>query len=120
MKFEHALSPATVKVFRAGVEQLNTLRLEQLRALGLAKEAEMQSAAVQASISNQVAIIEQTEGLPAPVRPYQLSADCTKLIGEVPDTPIAAPRPAPVVELAPAIAEPAGQVNGVDHSAMEV
>jgi hypothetical protein len=124
MKFEHTLSPATVKVFRAGVEQLNTLRLEQLRALGLAKEAEMQSAAVQASISNQVAIIEQTEGLPAPVRPYQLSADCTKLIGEVPDTPAAGlPRvPAPVVELAPAIAEPAGQVNGqvngVDHSAM--
>ena len=114
MKFEHALSPAAVAVFRAGVEQLNTLRLEALRGLGLAKEAEMQSAAVQQSISNQVAIIEQTEGLPAPSRPYQLSADCTKLIGEVPDKPAAAPL-AP--SLVPAIVEPAGKVNGVDHSA---
>ena len=116
MKFEHTLSPAAVKVFRAGVEQLNALRLEQLRALGLAKEAEMKSAALQQTISDQVSIIEQTEGLPAPVRPYQLSMDCTKLVGEVPDTPAAAPiaERAPVVELVPA---PAGQVNGVDHSA---
>jgi hypothetical protein len=113
MKFEHTLAPAAVAVFRAGVERLNTLRLEQLRGLGLAKEAEMQSAALQQTISDHVSIIEQTEGLPAPVRPYQLSADCAKLIGEVPDTPAAAP----VVELAPAIAEPAGQVNGVDRSA---
>ena len=111
MKFEHTLSPAAVAVFRAGVERLNTLRLEQLRGLGLAKEAEMQSAALQQTISDHVAIIEQTEGLPAPVRPYQLSADCAKLIGEVPDAAPAAP-----VELAPSIAEPAGQVNGVDRS----
>lgn len=110
MKFEHTLSPAAVKVFRAGVEQLNTLRLEQLRGLGLAKEAEMQSAALQASISNHVAIIEQTENLPAPVKPYQLSMDCTKLIGEVPDTPAPvepiAPAAAPVVDRVPA------KVNG--------
>jgi len=112
MKFEHTLSPAAVAVFRAGVEQLNALRLEQLRGLGLAKEAEMQSAAVQQSISQQVTIIEQTENLPAPSRPYQLSADCTKLIGEVPDKPAAAP-----LAIVPAIVEPAGKVNGVDHSA---
>ena len=114
MKFEHALSPAAVKVFRAGVEKLNELRLEQLRALGLSKEAEMQSAALQQSISTQVAIIEQTEGLPASVRPYQLSIDCTKLIGEVPDTPAAAPtgEPAAAPELVPAIVKPAGKANG--------
>ena len=108
MKFEHTLSPAAVQIFRNAVEQLNTLRLEQLRALGLAKEAEMQSAAVQQSVSTQVAIIEQTEGLPAPSRPYQLSIDCTKLIGEIPEpnaTPAIA-EPAPVVELVPA------KVNG--------
>jgi hypothetical protein len=109
MKYEHTLSPAAVKVFRAGVEQLNNLRLEALRGLGLAKEAEMQSAALQQSISNQVAIIEQTEGLPAPLRPYQLSLDCTKLVGEIPDT--AAPSGEPAAALAPAFVKPA-KVNG--------
>jgi len=117
MKFEHTLSPAAVAVFRAGVEQLNTLRLEQLRGLGLAKEAEMQSAALQSSISNQVAIIEQTEGLPAPLRPYQLSADCTKLIGEVPDKPAATP-PHELAEPAAAPIAPA-KVNGADRKGVE-
>jgi len=113
MKFEHTLSPAAAQLFRNGVEKLNALRLEQLRALGLAKEAEMKSDSLQQTITDQVAIIEQTEGLPAPLRPYQLSLDCSKLIGEVPDKPAAAPvvEPAPVVELVPA------KVNGADHSA---
>jgi len=121
MRFEHTLSPAACKLFRAGVERLNTLRLEQLRALGLAKEAEMQSAALQQTISDQVSIIEQTEGLPAPIRPYQLTVDCAKLVADIPDTPAAAPAtPASsrVVELAPAAA-PAGQINGVDHGVVE-
>jgi len=119
MKFEHTLSPAATKLFRAGVEKLNTLRLEQLRALGLAKEAEMQSAALQQTISDQVSIIEQTEGLPAPLRPYQLSIDCSKLVGEIADTPAAAPASSRVVELTPAIPAPAAApvVNGVDHGA---
>ena len=108
MRFEHTLSPAAAAIFKAGVEQLNTCRLEQLRALGLAKEAEMQSAVIQQTISQHVAVIQQTEGLPAPVGAYQLSMDCTKLVGEVADKPAAAPA------LVQPIAEPAAveRVNG--------
>jgi len=132
MKFEHTLSPAAAQLFRNGVERLNALRLEQLRALGLAKEAEMKSDSLQQTITDQVAIIEQTEGLPAPVRPYQLSMDCTKLIGEVPDKPAAASNSLAIVEPQPIMpapllpvmdSAPAGQVNekvnGVDRSGAE-
>jgi len=112
MKFEHTLSPAAVQVFRAGVEELNKQRLEYLRALGLAKETEMRSATLQETLSQQVTVIQQMEGLPVPLTPYQLNADCTKLVGEVADKPAAAPAPAIVTP-----AEPGNVtlINGADH-----
>jgi hypothetical protein len=94
MQYEHKLSPAAAQSFKSAVERLNELRMEYLRALGLAKEAETQSSALQTALGQQLAIIEQTEGLPRPVRPYALSQDCTKLVGEVADRPEPAPRPA--------------------------
>lgn len=112
MKYEHKLSPAAASSFKAAVERLNELRLEYLRALGLAKEAEQQSAALQQAIGQQLAIIQEVDGLPAPVRPYALSQDCTKLVGEVPDRP-AAERP--VIVPVPVL-EPEVLVNGVDRA----
>src|SRR4030095_811254 len=81
MRYEHTLSPAASQSFMSAVEQLNGLRLEYLRALGLAKEAEQQSAALQSAIGQQLAIIEQTDGLPRSSKAYQLNAECTKVVG---------------------------------------
>ena len=111
MKYEHTLSPAAAQSFKAAVEQLNGFRLEYLRALGLAKEAEQASAALQSAIGQQLAFIQDAEGLPRPVRPYQLNADCTKLVGEVADSAEPAPRPA----IVPA-RDPEVLVNGADHA----
>ncbi len=76
----------------------------------------MQTASVQQTLSDQVKIIQRTDNLPQPIRPYVLNADCTKLVGEIPD-------PAPAAELQPAIVEPAepviAKVNGAagaDHA----
>jgi hypothetical protein len=115
MVYEHKLSPAAAQSFKSAVEQLNGLRLEYLRALGLAKEAEQQSAALQSALGQQIAIIEQTDGLPAPVRPYALSQDCTRLVGEVPDRPAAVERPVSISGIGPAH-EPEVLVNGADHA----
>lgn len=112
MKFEHTLSPAAASIFKAGVEQLNQCRLEQLRALGLAKEAEMQSAAIQQIISQHVAVIQQTEGLPAPASgSYQLSADCTRLVAEVADKPAPA-NVQPIAGVAASSPAAAERING--------
>lgn len=115
MQYEHKLSPAAAQSFKSAVERLNELRMEYLRALGLAKEAETQSSALQAALGQQLAIIEQVEGLPRPVRPYALSQDCTKLVGEVPDRP-AEPAPAMASGYAGPALTPEVLVNGVDRA----
>lgn len=110
MRYEHTLAPAAAQSFKAALEQLDALRREMLQALGAAKEIEMRSAALQLAVGQQLAIIQETEGLPRPVSPYQLSADCTKLIGEVPDRPAEPFKPA-IVPIQPEVL-----VNGADHA----
>ena len=111
MRFEHTLSPIVQKSIHGAIEQLNTQRAEYLRALGIAKELETQLQALQQAVSQQLAMVQLIDGLPVPIQPYQLSADGTKLIGEVPD-----PAPAPAAVL-PIVAAPEGGqafVNGAD------
>jgi hypothetical protein len=66
---------------------LRELRERYLAALGQAKELEFQSVLCQQSLSQALKLVEETEGLPAPIAPYRLSADGLALIGEVADAP---------------------------------
>lgn len=90
MRIEHKLPPAARAAAEAGIKELNELRTRYLAALGMAKEFEMRVETVRAAIGQQLAIIQETEGLPQPLAPYQLSADGSLMIGEIPDTPPAA------------------------------
>ncbi len=112
MKIEHTLSPTLQATFRELTKQSGQLRAAQLQALGQAKEAELQQVILQTTYANQIQIIQATEQLPESIRPYQLSEDGTKLIGETADKPAAAPNaPAPVIDAIPQL------VNGsaVEH-----
>jgi hypothetical protein len=121
MRIEHKLSPAMQAYMRRGVEQLNRFRQQYLQLLGQAKEVEMAKEALQKAMSEQLGMIQQTEGLPTPIQPYQLSEDGTKLVGEIADSPaatasdeaatIAAPSPA-VNELLDSIERSAIERNG--------
>jgi hypothetical protein len=111
MKIEHTLNPTMQAYVRAGIDEVNRLRREYWQFLGQAKEAEMAAAVLQAKLSEQLGLIQQSEGLPAPIAPYRLNDDATKLIGEVPDPAPAAVEPvmaAPYVNGVPRVAEHAG------------
>lgn len=85
MRIEHKLSPAVTAYARRSIEQLKQLRTQHLIALGQAKEAELQHSLVQQALAQHLAVIEESEHLPASSRPYVLSEDGSMLIGEVED-----------------------------------
>lgn len=85
MKIEHTLDPATVQFAAGIVRQLNAKRAEYLAFLGQAKEVELQVEMMRQALSQHLQLVEQTAQLPKPVRPYMLSDDGTKLIGETAD-----------------------------------
>ena len=91
MKVEHKLSPAVAQYAQTAVQQLGDLRREYLIALGMAKEVELRADSARAALGQQLAIVQQAEGLPQPVAPYQLNAEGTALVGEIADAPAVAP-----------------------------
>lgn len=86
MKVEYKLPPATAQFAQTTQQQLNELRREYLVALGLAKESEMRADMLRQALSQQLAIVQQAEGLPQPLAPYQLSADGAALTGDIADS----------------------------------
>lgn len=97
MTVEHPLDPATVKFAAEMVRQLNQKRSEYLTFLGQAKEVELQVEMMRQALSQHLQLVEQAAGLPRPIRPYMLSADGTKLIGETVDAPADSAAEAPAV-----------------------
>lgn len=114
MKIEHKLSEIMAAAVARMLEQIQQFDQTRLVALGRAKEAELSIGTLRLALGEQLAVVQATEGLPRSLTPYQLSADGTMLIGEIPDV---APPPAagPIVEL-PAPAAAGGPVNGLDHA----
>ena len=94
MKIEHKLSPAVAMYAAQAIESINTLRRDYLAALGTAKEIETRVELVRQALGQQLALVEQAEGLPRPVAPYQLSPDGKMLIGEIADNSPAEEPPA--------------------------
>lgn len=86
MKVEHKLPPAVAAYAQRTLQQLQQVRTQYLSALGQAKECELAADAMRQALSQQLALVEETNGLPKPVAPYQLSADGTALVGEIADT----------------------------------
>lgn len=82
MKVEHKLSPAVAAYAQRAVQQLQQARNQYLIAMGQAKEAEIQSAVIRQALEQQLALVQESEQLPASPRGYALSADGTTLIGE--------------------------------------
>jgi hypothetical protein len=92
MKVEHKLPAAVAAYAQRTMEQLHEFRKQYLSLLGQAKEIELQGEMLRQALGQQLAIVQESEGLPRPVAPYQLSPDCSMLTGEVADTlPITAP-----------------------------
>lgn len=85
MRVEHKLSPAMAAYAQRVLGELQQLREQYLAALGRAKELELQSLISQQSLSQALKLVEESEGLPAPVAPYRLSEDGTALVGEALD-----------------------------------
>jgi len=100
MNVEHKLSPTVATYARRAVEQMNEARKDYLAFMGQAKEAELRAEMIRSALAQQLAIVQAAEGLPTPLgQGYQLSADGTKLIGEIAD-----PEP-----------EPEASANGAKH-----
>lgn len=83
MRFEHKLSPAVAAYAQRARQQLGEIRTQYLIGLGLAKENELRAEIVRQALSQQLALVEESEGLPKPVEPFQLSDDGRSLVGEV-------------------------------------
>jgi hypothetical protein len=83
MQIEHPLTAEQAAYTKAAIEVLNKQRQAYLLALGQAKEAEMVSQGIRESLSQMLGLVEREAKLPPPVRPYLLSADGTKLVGEI-------------------------------------
>lgn len=113
MKIEHRLSETMAAAVARMLEQIQQFDQTRLIALGRAKEAELSIGTLRLALGEQLAVVQATEGLPRSLTPYQLSADGTMLIGEIPD--MAPPAAGPIVEL-PAPAAAGGPVNGLDHA----
>jgi hypothetical protein len=90
MRFEHKLSPSVAAYAQRARQQLGEIRREYLVALGLAKEHELRGEIIRQALSQQLALVQEAEGLPAPVAPYELSEDGSRLIGEISETPVSA------------------------------
>jgi hypothetical protein len=110
MKIEHKLAPAVAEYAAEAVRQLGEIRRQYLELLGQAKELEIAAETVRRALQQQLALVEQTEGLPKPVSPYTLSPDCSKLVGELPPEDPAAAPVTRTVDLA------AIGGNGIDHA----
>ena len=87
MKIEHKLSPAIAMYAQQTMEALRQKRKDYLATLVQARELEMESMVLQRGLEQALALVQQTEHLPAPVKPYTLSEDCSALVGEVEDLP---------------------------------
>jgi hypothetical protein len=90
MRFEHKLSPSVAAYAQRTRQQLAEIRREYLVALGLAKEHELRGEILRQALSQQLALVQDAEGLPAPVTAYELSEDGRALVGEVADSEPAA------------------------------
>lgn len=109
-RIEHELNPATRAFVADSIKRLNELRQQYLLCLGQAKEAEQAGETLRAALAQQLALVEQTAGLPKPIAPYRLNDAGTHLIGESADAPAAAPAAAAIE--AGAIDVEAQPVNG--------
>jgi hypothetical protein len=117
MQIRHKLSPALQAQFKQVITDLNERRRAYLATLGAAKEIELQAESARITLSGQLALIVEMEGLPKSIRPYALAEDCGALIGESED----APAPALVPAIVPAIEQRrpaevgvmASEVNGI-------
>ena len=96
MRFEHKLSPSVTAYAARARGQLAEIRREYLVALGIAKEHELRGEIVRQALSQQLALVQEAEGLPAPVGSYELSEDGRALIGEIRSEDSPAPPPFPV------------------------
>ena len=85
MRFEHKLSPSIAAYAQRARQQLAEIRTQYLIGLGIAKENEMRAEIVRQALSQQLALVQESEGLPAPVASYELSEDGRSLVGEIPD-----------------------------------
>src|SRR5262245_9162005 len=85
MQIEHKLDPATVQFAAEMIKQLNAKRAEYLGFLGQAKEVELQVEMMRQALSQHLQLVERAAALPPSIRPYMLSPDGTKLIGETAD-----------------------------------
>src|SRR5262245_46709556 len=94
MNIEHKLSPTVAAYAKRAVAEMNEARKEYLAAMGQAKEAELRAEMIRSALAQQLAIVQAAEGLPQALAPggYQLSPDCSKLIGEIAD-----PEPEPEI-----------------------
>jgi hypothetical protein len=85
MRFEHKLSPSVAAYAQRARQQLAEVRREYLVALGLAKEHELRGEILRQALSQQLALVQESEGLPQPAGQYELSEDGRSLVGEIPD-----------------------------------
>jgi hypothetical protein len=85
MRFEHKLSPSIAAYAQRARQQLAEIRRDYLVGLGLAKEQELRGEIVRQALSQQLALVQESEGLPAPAGQYELSEDGMKLVGEIPE-----------------------------------
>lgn len=83
MRFEHRLSPSVAAYAQRTRQQLADIRREYLVALGLAKEHELRGEILRQALSQQLALVQDAEGLPQPVGQYELSEDGRSLVGEI-------------------------------------
>ena len=107
MRYEHKFTPNLAKFARNVIAQVEECRRQYLIALGQAKEAETRGDALRAALSQHMALVEESEGLPRPLSPYQLSPDASGMWADVID-----PAPAPA-------AKPV-RVNGAAAKVVEV
>ena len=85
MRFEHKLSPSIAAYAQRARQQLAEIRTQYLIGLGIAKENEMRAEIVRQALSQQLALVQESEGLPAPVASYAMSAGGRSLVGEIQD-----------------------------------
>lgn len=108
MKVEHSLSEVQRAYVHRMMGELQQANTKYYAALGQAADIKRQADAAAATMGQVLKLIEEEARLPQPVKPYELSPDGTKIVGETADDAPSVP-PAAAVQ---AHQKKEGRVNG--------